>query len=87
MAVALEIPPKTFVWYEEADAPRKACNSVLAVIPEWDNIIVVAFKVNGDWWMNNGKDKRKRVPTPSFWANIPPTPIEVADPKLIRMCR
>ena len=88
MAIVLEIPPKhPFKWYEETDAPAKIANSVLAVIPEWDHVIVVAHTENGVWWMNNGKGKRKRVPTPSCWANIPPTPREFEDPKNIRMFR
>jgi hypothetical protein len=88
MSIVLEIPLKyNFKWYAEEAAPKTKANSVLAVIPEWDNVIVVAHKEHGVWWMNNGLGKRKRVPTPSAWANIPPAPHEVADPKTIRIFR
>jgi hypothetical protein len=87
MALVLETLPRPFRWYEEADFPAKTGNSVLAIIPEWDNVMIVVHKENGAWWMNNGKGKRKSVPTPSVWANIPPAPHEVADIAAIRKFR
>ena len=87
MAVALKIPPQEFTWYEASDAPAKDCNTVLAVIPEWDNRIVTAYKKNGLWYKTNGPRTDKLIPKPSYWANIPPTPGEFADPSTIRMPR
>ena len=88
MAVLLEITPKYSVkWYEESDMPHKVSNSVLAVIPDWGHVLVVAHKENGVWWMNNGLDKKKRIPTPSCWTNISPHPREVEDVKNIRKFR
>lgn len=86
MAVVLKIPPQEFTWYEASDAPAKHCNTVLAFIPEWGRI-VTAFKRDGVWLMTNGPRTDKRIPEPSCWANIPPTPGEFADPSTIRMPR
>jgi hypothetical protein len=75
MALVGKVEPQYTAWYEDIDNAGGIGGSVLAMIAEWGDVLVVAHKrKDGKWVMAAKNGGFRLIPTPSMWTNLPPAP-------------